>query len=135
MPVHVKNFDNSAVSEAFSGLTKDQIASLIALLPNVNPNSIAVSSANLVSSYNISSQPSSGTATDHFTCSLHWFSSFYSIKPIPVSLPNGETAVALYKGTHNVLYVARFPVNIISITKLTKALDCKYVFTHNVIRK
>jgi hypothetical protein len=26
-------------------------------------------------------------------------------------------------------------VNIISITKLTKALDCKYVFTHNVIRK
>ncbi|XP_028186399.1 uncharacterized protein LOC114373048 [Glycine soja] len=144
-----EELNSSAVSEALFSLSKDQLANLIALLPNAKPIAIVVSSANLVSSHNIYVQPSSGTApwlldsgtTDHFTCSLHWFSSFQSIKSVPVSLPNGKTVVAFYKGTivltdslilHNVLYVEHFSVNIISVTKLTKALDCRAVFTHNL---
>ena len=137
-----EELNSSAISEAFFGLSKDQLANLIALLPNAKPTAIAVSSANLVSSHNISVQPSSGTATwlldsgaiDHFTCSLHWFSSFQSIKPVPVSLPNGKTVVALYKGTivltdslmlHNVLYVEHFSMNIISFTNSPKPLIVK----------
>ena len=137
-----EELNSSTISEAFSGLSKDQLANLIALLPNAKPTAIAVSSANLVSSHNISVQPSLGTtpwlldsgAIDYFTCSLHWFSSFQSIKPVPVSLPNGKTVVALYKGTivltdslmlHNVLYVEHFSMNIISLTNSPKPLIVK----------
>ncbi|KAG5134117.1 hypothetical protein JHK82_025305 [Glycine max] len=54
-----EELNSSAISEAFFGLSKDQLANLIALLPNAKPTAIAVSSANLVSSHNISVQPSS----------------------------------------------------------------------------
>jgi len=139
--------DDSDPSNVLSGLSKDQVQVLIALLPTSKPT--ATSSANLVSSHNISRQVPAGNppwlldsgAIDHFTCSLHWFSSYHPIKPVPVTLPNGKTAVALHKGTiiltdslilYNVLYVEQFSVNIISITKLTKKLSIAKPFSHTI---
>ncbi|PNX75766.1 peptide transporter PTR2, partial [Trifolium pratense] len=37
-------------------------------------------------------------ANDHICSSLHWFSSFYKIKPIHVNLPNGNSVIVKYAG-------------------------------------
>lgn len=54
-----KEHDVSATSESFVGLSKDQIENSISFLPNAKLIAIE-RSTNLVDSYNISSQPSSG---------------------------------------------------------------------------
>ncbi|XP_006582509.1 uncharacterized protein [Glycine max] len=65
-----EELNSSTISEAFSGLSKDQLANLIALLPNAKPTATAVSSTNLVSSHNIFVQPSS----DEYMSEDDWYS-------------------------------------------------------------
>lgn len=118
-------------------------------IANATNSSNVVSSSNLVSSNHISTQTNTCnvswildlSATNHFVCSLNLFASYRAIKPIPVALPNGKSASALFRGIvlltdslilYNFLFVEHFSVNIISITKLTKSLDCQATFTHNL---
>ncbi|MCH79266.1 polynucleotidyl transferase Ribonuclease H fold, partial [Trifolium medium] len=37
-------------------------------------------------------------ANDHICSSVHWFNSFYKIKPISVNLPNGNSVIVKYAG-------------------------------------
>ena len=80
-------------------------------------------------------------ATDHVTCSISSFTSFYEIKPVKVKLPNNHDVIASHVGTvilthkitlHNVLYIPTFTLNIISIQRLINSLKCRLVFTDNV---
>ena len=147
--------DDSDPGGILSSLTKDQIQSLLALLPSATPTADATSSSNvvgssnLVSSNHISTQPDTDNvswildtgATDNFACFLNLFASYRAIKPILVALPNGKFPSALFRGIvvltnslilYDVLFIEHFSVNIISITKLTKSLDCQATFTHNL---
>jgi hypothetical protein len=76
-------------------------------------------------------------ASDHVCSSLHWFSSFHSIKPLHVNLPNGHTVIVTHAGTvffspslylHNVLYSPDFKLNLISVAKLSQSLFCTVHF-------
>ena len=77
------------------------------------------------------------SATDHICTSLHIFSSYHKITPIPIHLPNGQTIHAHYTGTvtfnHqfylNVLYVPEFSFNFISVSQLIKNLRCTLTFS------
>ena len=71
-------------------------------------------------------------ATDHISFHLANFTSYQSIVPIFVSLPNGSHLTASVSGTivispsltlYNVLYIPNFHVNLISVTKLTTNND------------
>lgn len=147
--------DDSDPGGILSSLTKDQIQSLLALLPSATPTADATSSSNvvgssnLVSSNHISTQPDTDNvswildtgATDNFACFLNLFASYRAIKPILVALPNGKFPSALFRGIvvltnslilYDVLFIEHFSVNIISITKLTKSLDCQTIFAHKL---
>ena len=59
------------------------------------------------------------------------------INSIIVHLPNGSQVTCSYYGTvhfndmlylHNVLYLLEFSFNLISVTKLTKSLNCQLIF-------
>jgi hypothetical protein len=77
-------------------------------------------------------------ATDHVCSSLHWFTSFYRIKPVHISLPNGTSVLVNFAGnitfspflhvTH-VLYSPDFKLNLLSVAKLCNSLSCTVRFT------
>ncbi|XP_019423017.1 PREDICTED: uncharacterized protein LOC109332489 [Lupinus angustifolius] len=77
-------------------------------------------------------------ATDHVCYTLSQFQSFNHIQPITVKLLDGSEVITSISGSvlfsnhlylSNVLYIPKFSFNIISISKLTSALDCKLVFS------
>ena len=126
-------------------LTREQLQSLLALLPSSKPTASSLSS-NIVTSYNAIANGignifmlwviDSG-ATDHIACSLTLFVSYYKITPVTVSLPNKATTLETCMGTvilsstltlHNVLYVPTFDVNLVSVQRLTKTLPNRIVF-------
>lgn len=76
-------------------------------------------------------------ATDHVTCNSKNFITYHEIKPIHVTLPNGNTVKATHSGTvhftnefklFNVLYIPDFTLNIISVQQLITSLNCKLTF-------
>lgn len=78
-------------------------------------------------------------ATDHFTTSLSFYTSYKSIKPIYVRLPNGNLTSASYSGNvvfndsislYNVLYIPMFPYNIVSVSKLLEFTPCTLTFSN-----
>ena len=77
-------------------------------------------------------------ATDHVCVSLNDFSSYQTIKPISVELPNGECVFATHKGIvpftekfilKDVLHIPDFHFNLIFISKLTSDLQYKLIFS------
>jgi len=77
-------------------------------------------------------------ATVHVCVSLHFFSYHTRIKPIQITLPNGETVTVEQSGTihfsltfylTNVLYVPHFSFNLNSVSQLIKILNCKLIFS------
>jgi histone deacetylase 1/2 len=77
-------------------------------------------------------------ATNHISFHLANFTSYQSIVPISVSLPNGSHLTASVSGTivispsltlYNVLYIPNFHVNLISVTKLTTNNDYSLNFS------
>ena len=77
-------------------------------------------------------------ATDHIYYSLDFFTTYTSISPIQVRLPNGSHTCASLAGSvclfddlvlHSVLYLPSFSFNLISVTKLTSSLRCQLTFT------
>ncbi|KAK2413561.1 putative mitochondrial protein [Trifolium repens] len=80
------------------------------------------------------------SATDHITCSLQNFTSYKTIPPFTMGLPNGHKTNATISGTvkisssitlYNVYYIPSFTVNLISVTKLLTSLDCHITFHPN----
>jgi len=68
------------------------------------------------------------SATDHVFHNLNIFTTYTKIKPVLISLANGQTVYATYSGLvrfsdkfylSDVLYVPHFQLNLISISKLT----------------
>ena len=77
-------------------------------------------------------------ATDHVCHNLNVFTTYTKIKPVLISLPNGQTVYATYSGLvrfsdqfylSDVLYVPHFQLNLISVSKLTHQLKCTLTFT------
>ena len=80
-------------------------------------------------------------ATDHACCSLSMFSRYKRVPDIPVRLPNGNLVhtniigdihVTYLITLTGVLYIPQFNYNLISISKVTQALDCNFVFTDSL---
>lgn len=136
--------DNSASStsgvsaNASYGLTQEQYNNILALLQHSKIPSItnSVSTSPLV--LNSLSSTANGKsltlwildtrATDHISFNLSAFTSYKSIIPIFVTLPDGSQLSASISGSvhltpslvlHNVLYIPSFNVNLISIAKLS----------------
>ncbi|CAL0299836.1 unnamed protein product [Lupinus luteus] len=79
-------------------------------------------------------------ATDHACHTLSLFQTFKRIKPILVTLPNGNQILASISGSvmfskhlvlTDVLYIPTFHYNLVSVSKLTKALCCRLIFLEN----
>jgi len=77
---------------------------------------------------------------DHVCCSLSEFTSYKSIKTIPISLPNGHHVFAKYSRTVifnpkiyliDVLYVPQFSINLVFTSKLSLNLNCSLIFSFN----
>jgi len=78
------------------------------------------------------------SATNHVCHNLNIFTIYTKIKPVLISLPNGQTVYATYYGLirfsdkfylSNVLYVPHFQLNLIFVSKLTYQLKCTLTFT------
>jgi len=79
-------------------------------------------------------------ATNHVSSSLHNFSSYISITPMVVKLPNGQhvtdTHSSVVKFSEflflvDVLYIPNFNFNLISVSELVSSLKCELVFSHS----
>ena len=69
---------------------------------------------------------------------MNVFTTYTKIKPVLISLPNGQTVYATYSGLvrffdqfylSDVLYVPHFQLNLISVSKVTHQLKCTLTFT------
>ncbi|CAJ2668236.1 unnamed protein product [Trifolium pratense] len=135
----------------FSGFTQEQFQGILTLIQqSQQPHSGSTSAVHQSNSvmthpfaFNCDSNKTSGKspfvwildtgATDHISFHFQSFTSFKSIKPVPVSLPNGNKILASISGTvqltptlvlHNVLYIPEFCVNLVSVAKLTNSNNC-----------
>ncbi|WVY97139.1 hypothetical protein V8G54_029290 [Vigna mungo] len=79
-------------------------------------------------------------ATDHVSNSLQFFTSYHTIAPIPINLPNGHRVIATHAGTVHltstfflvdVLYVPSFTFNLISLSKLVLNTPYQILFSAN----
>ncbi|RHN38558.1 putative RNA-directed DNA polymerase [Medicago truncatula] len=79
-------------------------------------------------------------ASDHVCPFIQSFTTIFKIKPILVSFPNGNLLFASYAGSihfsenlylDNVLFLPEFHLSIISISQLTKNLNCLLIFSSN----
>jgi hypothetical protein len=119
------NFEVCVSSIPSANIAQDKYDQLIALLQQVNllpsasaSTSTPSSSTNQISYVFPSLDPNSGIicilscswqthsnywlldsgATDHVCSSMHWFTSFYRIKPIHIILPTGSSVLVEYVG-------------------------------------
>jgi len=131
--------------------------------PQPTSNHIASTSSNPSSSILLSQSPSIHTifsgalthssphwqvdsgANEHICSSLHFLSSPYTIKPVCVNLPNGNTVTIHIADTvvfspsfqiTNVLYSPHFKVNLISVAKICISSHCfvKFLPNHDIIQ-
>jgi len=72
-------------------------------------------------------------ASDHICSSLNWFTTYYTIEPTNVKLPNNNIVVTNIASTinltphlvlHRVLYLKDFSFNLISVSKLCSSSNC-----------
>jgi len=139
----------NASTSSTIGISQEQYAQLVSLLQQASlvapastcsgpaSNIITVSppvassiSANEVSSSGIPfvSPPTTwiidSGANEHISCTMSYFSAFYRIKPVKVTLPNGTSLIVSFAGTisftsqfhlHHVLYSPHFHLNLIYV--------------------
>ena len=113
------------------------------LLSLVSKNDDSISQANAVTKPGLSKITSrnwiiDSGATDHITSSLKlFFSKNKSCALSSVTLPSGDKVKIIAKGSvplnsvyylHNVLCVPTFKVDLISVSRLTRALSCSITF-------
>ena len=142
------------------GLTKEQYQQVMALLQQSHIKAAASNpsqphSLNQNSTQPSTSQTNSGNysalsiksatvnwildsgATNHICCSLSSFSSYHSITPVIIKLPNGSQVSAsiadiIIFSKHlyldHVLYLPNFSFNLISVAKLSSSFHCTLAF-------
>lgn len=119
-------------SDSQTGQSSSQACSIIRSPPNEGNPATCCSINSLVDDWIIDSG-----ASDHICSSLNWFHSYKKIQPISIRLPNGTNISAEYVGDvcltesitlHGVLYLPMFAFNLISISRLTKPLNCCFSF-------
>jgi len=140
----------------FSGFTQEQFQGILTLIQQSQPSHSSskseVHQSNSVMihhfAFNCDSNKTNGNnffvwlldtgATDHISSHFQSFTSFHSIKPVLVSLPNDNTIFAFVSGTvqltptlilHNVLYIPDFSVNLVTVAKLISTNNCYLQFT------
>lgn len=132
------------------GFTQEEFQSIRALLQQYKPNH--ASNSITISPLAMNSHTPTGIgknstlkildigATNHITIGIPNFSSYHTIVPISVSLPNGShidssiSANIIVTPTltlYNVLYIPTFHVNLISVTKLTSNMNFHLTFSSN----
>jgi len=155
----------NASTSSTTGISQEQYAQLVSLLQQASlvapastssgpaSNNITISplvasniSANEVSSSGIPfvSSPTTSIidsgANEHISCTMSYFSAFYRIKPVKVTLPNGTSLIVSFVATvsftsqfhlHHVLYSPHFHLNLISVAKLCDSLSCRLHFSLN----
>ncbi|KAK2366753.1 putative mitochondrial protein [Trifolium repens] len=137
----------ASTSVSIPGFTQEQIQGIMSLLSTASvaasSQTTPVASTNLISSHHVNYVTTPGSpshpwiidsgATDHISSSLSYFTTYRTIKPIPINLPNGQQAITSIRGTihltntitlFDVLYVPHFSFNIVSVTKLTNHSPC-----------
>ena len=161
--------DASNISSS-TGLAQDKIDQLVLLLQQANlvssgsnppfgqpTNHISVSpqitfgytaSSSSAGIFNVNSSslpsnslwPIDSRANEHIFSNLSHFTSFYQIKPVHVTLPNGSSLIVDHAGTisfspqfylTNVLYSPNFKLNLISVAKLCESLSCVFHFKYD----
>ncbi|OMP05523.1 Integrase, catalytic core [Corchorus capsularis] len=126
---------NNAIEKFPIGLTAEQYTQLLNLL---NGKTSSISSGNLAGESTHSSRIVDSGATDHMTPFLSVLNEIFST-PLhqPVKLPNGASLPVSHVGkaivSHDiilkdVLCVPNFSCNLLSISKLTKDLNCVELF-------
>jgi len=150
---HTSSEGSSTISQ--TGLTQEQYVHLVSLLhqsslvPSASASNPA--STNHITSFPTSIDSHSGIniviscslhvqtnhwiidsgANEHICSSLSSLHSYYKIKPLNVTLPNGSSVLVDYAGTiifsphfhfSHVLYSLSFQVNLISVSKIYKSL-------------
>jgi hypothetical protein len=155
----------NASASSNTGISQEQYAQLVSLLQQASlvapastssgpaSNNITVSpllssniSANEATSSGIpfDSPPTSwiidSGANEHINCTMSYFNDFYRIKPVKVTLPNGNSLIVSYVGTitfpsqfhlHHVLCSPHFQLNLISVAELCDSLSCSLHFSLN----
>jgi len=133
------SFDISAMFNKFLKWYKDQqYSSSIASVAHTSTSFIGLTQSSSPGPWVFDSG-----ATDHITGNKSLFSSLSYTNPLPfVILANGSRVSSHVVGTvklfpfvtiDNVLYVLRFPFNLLSISRLTRSLDCIVSFTNNFV--
>jgi len=76
-------------------------------------------------------------ATDHVSCCIDNFLSYYPVTPVTVKLPNGKNVKATHKGVvkiseklflQDVLYIPDFDYNLISVSRLVSNHNLELIF-------
>ncbi|XP_058775552.1 uncharacterized protein LOC131649812 [Vicia villosa] len=137
-------------SQSLFGFTQEQYQNILELLQQSKTNAKANSISTSPFILNSHSHTDNGKnphlwildtdATDHIAFDIEKFSSYKSIIPIHVSLPDGSHVTASVSGSiaispaltlHNVLHIPSFNFNLLSIAKLAHINDCYVHFTNN----
>ncbi|KAI5443991.1 hypothetical protein KIW84_012572 [Lathyrus oleraceus] len=122
-------------------LTKDQYQNLMALLEkNTRPIHLTKGGKSYITSFNVHSNVNwilDIGATYHIFHSLDWFIKYGEINPILVNLLNENSIAVFICGTvklsnqliiEGVLYLPKFEVNLILVSKMCKDKDFNMVF-------
>ncbi|GAU50539.1 hypothetical protein TSUD_409840 [Trifolium subterraneum] len=149
------NVEQSSVDTRMTFSAEDYQA-LMALLKNNKPAGEGSSQVNNVSKFIASSFTNDkqgnvpnhldtwiidSGATDHVCASLSLFTEYRKVNPIPVKLPNGSIVTTDIIGNiiitptitlKHVLYMPHFSFNLISVSRVSKDLDCVFAFTDNL---
>jgi hypothetical protein len=109
---------------------------------SVIPSSSSHTSAGIINATSCSSLSDSywlidSGANEHICCNLKLFSSYHSIPPANVTLPNGSIVTVTHSGNihfspqfylNNVLYSSSFRLNLMSVSKVCESLSCFFKF-------
>jgi len=109
------------------------------------PSSHSPTSAGIINSTTFSSLSDSywlidSGANEHTCCDLKLFTSYHSISPVNVTLPNGSIVTVTHASNitfspqlylTNVLYSSSFKLNLMSVHKVCESLSCLFQFFPN----
>ena len=121
-------------------ITSPQVSSSYVVSSSPSSTSAGIINATTCSSLSDSYWLIDSGANEHICCNLKLFSSYHSIPPANVTLPNGSTVTVTHSGNinfspqfylNNVLYSSSFRLNLMSVAKVCESLSCFFKFEPN----
>jgi len=104
-----------------------QVSSSYTTPSSMTPTSVGIINSTTCSSLSDSHWLIDSGANEHICCDLQLFTSYHSISPVDVTLPNGSIVTVTHAGTiifspqfylTNVLYSSSFKLNLMSVHKV-----------------